>query len=308
MLERHFTPEALENRRLDLDSMMSTDPPPADDVFLGLEAGKVASLVATGGTGKSWFALQAGMAVASPEADVLRIGPGGRGRVLYVSGEDDADTIHRRVRAIADRLSPEARREVAKNMDVYPVVGEKVDLGGYPGCPEFTDEVMNLGDTFMGYRLIILDPLRKFHSLDENSNGQMSVLLDALERVATRTGAAVLFCHHVNKLAVRDGDGSSQAVSRGASALVDNVRWSATMAKMTADEAKGFGVSQDRRGFYLGFRVVKQNYGPPATERWFERKEGGVLTPTSLAIMQLESKPGKEKIYNGKLIKFTAPV
>jgi RecA-family ATPase len=161
-----------------------------------------------------------------------------------------------------------------------------LDLGhrGPPDDP-ISPHIQAVIENSEGARLIIIDPLSRFHNLEENSNNQMSVLLGNLDHVSTRTGAAVLFVHHVNKLAVREGAGDSQAASRGASALAEHVKWSANLAKMTEDEAARHKIDPDRRGHYLSLRVTKQSYGEPRPPRWFEWHEDGVLLPADLAFI-----------------------
>ena len=48
---------------------------------------------------------------------------------------------------------------------------------------------------------------------------------------------------------------------------------------MSKDEAKFYGVAQNRKGFYIKATVTKNNYAPPQSEEvWLERGNNGVLT------------------------------
>lgn len=143
---------------------------------------------------------------------------------------------------------------------------------------EQTARIIGRGE---GARLIVIDPLSQYHSLDENSNSEMAALVGTLNHVADQTGAAVLFLHHVSKGAARSGI-NSQLASRGASVLVDNVRWSANLSRMTEAEAAKRGVKGDI-GSYVCLSVAKQNYGEPPPPRWYKRHEGGVLLPADLS-------------------------
>jgi RecA-family ATPase len=71
--------------------------------------------------------------------------------------------------------------------------------------------------------LVIVDPMARFHGGDENSNAVGTAMVNAIERIASETGAAVLLSHHFNKGAIDDKDQSVTAV-RGASAIVDASR------------------------------------------------------------------------------------
>ena len=50
------------------------------------------------------------------------------------------------------------------------------------------------------FALIVLDPIYKLYgNTDENSAGNVAVLLNSLERLATETGAAIAFGAHFAK-------------------------------------------------------------------------------------------------------------
>jgi RecA-family ATPase len=263
---------------------LSMDPKkiPIDTVIPGLMAGTVGSLVAPGGTGKSFLALELAMAVASPLGDIIGFNPQKSGPVLYLNAEDHFLETARRLACLGERLPLEARQAVAKNLTVGSALGSLINFSFAPNNDFFTD-IEGLINESIGYRLIILDTLTRFHTLDENKNGEMSNLLNNLEFLARQTGAAVLFLHHTNKTAIRDGSGDSQAASRGASVLVDNVRYSSYLVKMTPEEATDLGIGPRKREFYLRFGISKQNYGIPKPELWLERHEGGVLLPANLS-------------------------
>jgi hypothetical protein len=149
----------------------------------------------------------------------------------------------------------------------------------------------------MGTRLIVFDTLSRFHQLDENSNGDMAGLISTLEHIASKTGASILFLHHINKGSARAGQGDQQQSARGASALIDNARWCGFVAKMSEEEAGRFRDSSghspigDRRSYFVRFGVSKQNYDAIPIDRWYQRHEGGVLLPVEL----VEVKNGEEK-------------
>lgn len=259
------------------------DPTTPDDFVLpGFLKGHVGAFVAPGGTGKSFLALEMALAVASPEADLLGFGSLTPGRVLYVNLEDDEAQIGRRLSWIARRLSPSAREMAIRNLSVYSITGDDNTLDAWDMGVAFSPIIDGIGLELGEFRLIILDTLSRLHQLDENSNHQMTRLTMRLISLAHVTKASILFVHHVNKFSIRENGGESQAASRGASALVDNVRYCSYMVKMTPEEAKAFDIAEERRGLYRRFGVSKQNYGEPRPDIWLERHEGGVLLPVEL--------------------------
>lgn len=280
---------------IDLMRAFSQEPPELDFIWPGFLAGTVGALVAPGATGKSFFALEAAMSVACgvPGGDLLKLAPARAGRVVYLAGEDPAPALIRRVHAIGQYLSPAARQAIAENLTLEPIMGKRLNIRN-------ERHLARVIDGCEGARLLVLDTLSRLHQLDENSNGDMAALVSVLEHIASETGAAVLYLHHVDKGSAREGRTDQQQAARGASALIDNARWCGFVAKMTEGEAKRLSdpratrqpIGSDRRGFFLRFGISKQNYDLAQPERWYERREGGVLLPVELAEKSVSEKNG----------------
>jgi len=266
---------------IDIMSAFSNEPEELDFVWPGFLAGTVGALVAPGGTGKSYFALQAAMSVACEEADLLRLKPKYHGQVVYLAAEDPEPVLIRRLHSIGQYLSPVAREIVAENLTIEPVLGKRIDI--------MQDRHLRyLADYCAEVRLIVLDTLSRFHSLDENSNSDMSRVVSALEYLADQTGSAILYLHHVSKFSARENQTDQQS-ARGAAALIDNARWCGFVAKMSESESQRLSDMPhsrlpigDRRGLFVRFGVSKQNYDLIQADRWYERRGGGVLMPVEL--------------------------
>lgn len=259
------------------------EPPQLDFIWPGFLAGTVGALVSPGGVGKSYWALEASMAVACsvPGGDLLGLRPEHTGPVVYLAAEDPEPVLVQRLHAIGRYLSTEAREAIAERLFIEPIMGSRLDLMNEKHLPRFIEYSA-------GARLVVIDTLSRFHRLDENSNGDMASLVAVLEQVAVTTGASVLYLHHVSKGLALAGQSDQQQAARGASALIDNARWCGFVTRMTEDESKrwsGRGDRKpigDRRGLFVRFGVSKQNYGTPMLDRWYERHEGGVLRPVEL--------------------------
>ena len=270
---------------VDLAQAFSVQPPPLDFVIPGFLSGTVGALVAPGATGKSFWALEAAMAIACSVAggDVLRIQPKHSGRVVYLAGEDPSTVLNHRVFAIGGHLSVAARVSIDEQLTLLPIMGKRLDVMNELQLQELISHCA-------GARLIVLDTLSRIHNLDENSNGDMSRLVSTLEHVAASTGASVMYLHHVSKGSAREGQTDQQQAARGASALIDNARWCGYIVKMTEDEAKQLGICSERRGFYVRFGISKQNYDTNKLDQWYERSDGGVLVPVDLATKSITRK------------------
>lgn len=282
---------------IDIVSAFEQEPPELDFVWPGFLAGTVGALVAPGATGKSFWALEAAMAVACsvPGGDLLGIKPRHTGRVVYLAAEDPEPVLTRRLHAIGQHLSPAAREAIAEQLFVEPTMGSRLDI--------MRDaHLRRVIEYCEGARLVVIDTLSRFHGLDENSNSDMSRLISVLEHIAAATGAAVLYLHHTSKAAALTGQGDTQQAARGASALIDNARWCAYIARMSEEESKKLSdiksvrspIGDNRRRFFLKFGVSKQNYSELDMEKWFVQQKGGVLLPIDL-VPAVQHSPQRSK-------------
>lgn len=269
--------------RIDILKAFESEPAPQDFVLPGFLLGTIGALIAPGATGKSFMALQLAAAIACDVAggNTLDLKIKNHGRVVYLNGEDPVSEIMRRLHALGAFLDEEARAAIAANLTIESVVGSLLNVTK----DSHRDKLISYTQ---GARLIIFDTLSRIHTLDENDNGAMSYVVAILENIAKHTGASVMFLHHVSKASALSGMADLQQASRGASALIDNARWSGYVAGMTEKETKIFmnrqGQTKNRleSGRYVRFGLSKQNYGELQIERWYERSKGGILKPCKI--------------------------
>jgi len=261
---------------LHLEQAFSEKAPELDFVFDGLLAGTVGGIVAAGSTGKSYFALGLLSDLATGK-DTLGLGikECDKGTV-YLTLEDPLEILHQRIHATAPLFTPDDRIKMQRRAHIESQVGNLINLVDSNG---FYDQ--NMIDAmclaFEGKRLVIFDTLRRFHSGNENDSGHMSTLISCFEQIAHRTGAAILFLHHVNKASNFSGAGLEQGASRGSAALTDNIRCQINLTTMTKEDAKQFNISELDRTKYIQFYNSKSNYQKDNGVKWFKRGNGGVL-------------------------------
>lgn len=260
--------------RLDIASAFSTTPKPLDFVLPGMLAGTVGALVSPGGAGKSMMGLQLATFVAcgADLAGLDAVVP--QGRTVILAAEDPTEALVHRLHALGGHLDASQRERVSESVDILPLMGHGFDVMK----PEWFDWMLQQAK---GTRLLIVDTLRRIHTLDENDSGDMAELLSQLERMVRLTSCTILFLHHSSKAAAMQGQGDVQQASRGSSVLVDNIRWQSYMATMTREEATKCSIEEDRRGFFVRWGVSKQNYGKPIADCWLQRHDGGVLMPAN---------------------------
>lgn len=277
--------------RVDIQRAFSEKPAERDYVLPGLLAGTVGCLYSQGGVGKSFFAVEAALEIVAGEAaSLLALGIKKTGRVVYLSLEDPASITEERLHDMGAHLSKAAREIAAEGLDVLPLSGLGFDIFD----PEWFSEVQAY---CTGARLVIVDTLSRVASADYNDPAQARQIMRRLEVLAKQSGAAVLFLHHVSKAAIRDGKGSDQTAAQGASALIDDARWAASLSVMSTDEAKDFSLNDKKRGpitdeqqrkQFLKFSVAKINYAKVEADLWFTRENGGVLKPARLFPLKMQ--------------------
>lgn len=288
---------------IDIMTAFTQKPPELDFILPGFLAGTVGALVAPGSTGKSFWALEAAMAIACgwKEGNLLGI-EAKPGDVVYLAGEDPDIALQMRIHRIGQHLGQEARQSIAEHLAIESVVGKRFDVMN-------EKHVSRLVTYSSKKRLIILDTLSRIHQMDENNNGDMAKLIGQLEYVAKETGAGILFLHHVSKNSSREKFGDQQTAARGASSLIDNSRWASFLSKMGETEAQVMGVSDGQRPYYLRFGISKQNYSEPFKDVWLKRVEGGVLLPADedLAILSGKVEPKRGFGFGKKVNKQAVP-
>lgn len=267
---------------LHLEDAFSQEAPTLDFVFDGLLAGTVGSIVAAGSTGKSYLALGILADLATGKNQLgLGIQECDQGTV-YLTIEDPREILHQRMHAIGSMLAPDDRLKMQRRTHVESQVGSLLHLVNQNGF--YSQSLIDaMCEAFAGKRLVILDTLRRFHSGNENDSGHMSTLISCFEQIAHRTGAAILFLHHVNKTSSFQGTGLDQGASRGSAALTDNIRCQINLNTMSADEAKQFGIHENERTKYVQLYNSKANYQKDNGIRWLKRGLGGVLSKHSFA-------------------------
>lgn len=273
---------------LDIASAMREPPPDLDLVLPGMISGTVGSIVAPGGTGKSWLALEIAAAVAGGP-DLAKIGVPAHGEVLYLPAEDPKPALIHRLHVLGQHASRDERAAIIDRLRVAPLTGHTSNILDPAWRDAITDQVA-------GARLLILDTIRRFHDLEENNSGEMAKLLDVMETLCDDTGVSILFLHHMAKGATLNGAGDQQQASRGSSVLVDNVRGGQfNLSGMTEVEAQTHGVNAGDRRHFVKLVQVKANFGAPIPNMWFRRENGGILLPAQIAKSndsRRQAKPG----------------
>ena len=254
------------------NAALDIDKPPPRGWLLGSSFCRkfISSLLADGGTGKS--ALRILQALALVTGRPLTGEPVfQRCRVLIVSLEDDADELRRRI--LAARLhyniplseldgwlflaAPGAK---AGKLMIMNGRGQIVD-GQLRAHLEATVEAKAID-------CVVMDPLVKTHSVEENSNSAIDGVAQLLSDLAAKYNMAVDVPHHTSK---GPGDPGNAHRGRGASSLIDAVRLAYTLTRMSEQEAQTFNIAEEERRQYVRLDRAKTNLVPlSASATWFK--------------------------------------
>lgn len=167
------------------DNLPSLSPPLIDGV---LRQGHKLLLAGPSKAGKSYALIELCCAIAEGRP---WLGFGcARGRVLYVNLELDRASCLHRFRDVYEALGwpPENLR----NIDVWNLRGRSVPMDKL--APKLIRRAAK-----KDYLAIIIDPIYKVITGDENSADQMAHFCNQFDKVCTELGCAVIYCHHHSK-------------------------------------------------------------------------------------------------------------
>lgn len=138
--------------------------------------------------GKS-FALIA-LAIAIAEGKSWMGFPCAQGKVWYVNLELDDISCKHRIRDVYAALG--IKPEHTANLDIWNLRGRAVPMDKL--APSMIRRAKQ-----RGYTAIIIDPIYKVITGDENSAEQMAHFCNQFDRVCAGAGCAVIYCHHHSK-------------------------------------------------------------------------------------------------------------
>jgi len=234
LLHAHFAAKeaarALIPDLIDGSRLLDTEYPPVEYAIDPIAPrGEIAEWTGAHGIFKSTIALAACLSVASGR----RFGglPVFRGRAVFITAEDGERTVAHRVRAWLEGVpvGEERRAATAAIRERFSFLAREHVRGlaltvveyGEPGTQ--ANALARLADLVKGASLVILETAARLADGNENENRVQATFAQALEEVATASGAAVGIVRHVSKQAARDGSTDSYS-GRGGGALSDAAR------------------------------------------------------------------------------------
>lgn len=124
-----------------------------------------------------------------------------RGRVLYVNLELDRASCLHRFKDVYQALGWAPTH--LQNLDIWNLRGKSVPMDKL--APKLIRRAMK-----KNYIAIVIDPIYKVITGDENSADQMANFCNQFDKVCTELGCAVIYCHHHSK----GGQGGKKSMDR----------------------------------------------------------------------------------------------
>ena len=113
-----------------------------------------------------------------------------QGRVLYVNLELDRASCLHRFKDVYKAVGIEPQN--VGNIDIWNLRGKTVPMDKL--APKLIRRALK-----KGYIAVIIDPIYKVLTGDENSADQMAHFTNQFDKVATELGSSVIYCHHHSK-------------------------------------------------------------------------------------------------------------
>lgn len=227
-------------------------------------------ILGKGGVGKSLFALDMLMQLASPppEGFLGRFKINGKYRSLIFQAENSGASIYQRQKTMLEgKPLPE---DIRNNIIFAGSNGDALARGNFSDKNFLASLSRIIRD--IAPDILVFDPLISFHDADENSNQAMRRVLDNIRNVAYELKVSLLLTHHLGKGEVVHGNSGG----RGASAIGDWNSASIELKKrkddmfelvhMKSRDTECFGSLNLRRGPNLRY-VIDENQAVQASSK-----------------------------------------
>lgn len=222
------------------------NPPPLSDCLIEGVLRKGHKMLVSGPSkaGKSFLLLE--LCVAIAEGREWLGWQCAQGRVLYVNLELDRASCYHRVKDVYRAIGIPPRN--AGNLDMWHLRGKAMGMDNL--APRLIRRAVK-----RKYSAVVIDPIYKVITGDENAADQMAKFCNQFDRVASELGCAVIYCHHHSKgdqgqKRAQDRASGSGVFARDPDALIDMIeleiddkrreqilnRWSCDAISRTMDQ------------------------------------------------------------------------
>lgn len=238
-----------------------------------IQRGHLRAVVAQGAAGKTILSVGEALAMVTGRNLLGQEVPGGPKRVWLWNLEDDAEELSRIIQAackhwgitsadIGGRLFVDSALDGAI-LKLATSTGAEGFTINRPLVDALTDEMKGRGIDYLH-----VDPFVSSHSANESDNMEIDAIAKEWALVGKNAEAGIGLAHHVSKAGAAEATALS---ARGAVALVNACRSVLVLNRMGEDEAKRYGIEEERRRRYFRTYDDKNNRAPPSdASDWFQ--------------------------------------
>jgi len=235
--------------------------------------GEIGASIGAGGRGKT--TLNTCETVSMAVGRNLMTGeslPEGPLRVWVLNAEEDQDELDRRFAATCQHYGIK-EADLGARLFVQSVRARLWRIATLiNNVPTIDQDVLGrMKDFITNNRIDVftIDPFISFHAVNENSNGDMDLVIkEGFGAVAAATNSAGEIFHHPGK--PKPGQETTVDDGRGASAIIWAARSARVLNFMTPEEAKKIGIAEDARRRYVRIANGKANMGPLGRADWMK--------------------------------------
>jgi RecA-family ATPase len=267
--------------------MASHKPEEYDYVLPGILSKTIASIVGSGGIGKSFLALEFCAYIASAGTANLMQLPllktktylENKHKCRYLNAEDPEIVLHHRFHDMMEYFDKNTSELIFTNMSICSLYQENPILLDGKGNLNL-EWIEILQDYCADVDIVILDTLSRFNYANESSDDLMKQLMGILDKISKDCNTTIIYVHHNSKASQLQGYAETQAASRGSNVLTYNARGTYNLVGMSKKEAESisekYNIDIDRKK-YAKLCNSKINYGENEDEIWLYRNPGGIL-------------------------------
>ena len=254
------------DRALPVSRIADIDPAPPEGSWLIRSLWQKRAVGFCGGPPKcrkSWLGLEAAVAIASGRPCLGRFEVEDPGPTLIFMAEDSKEEVRERVRGIC------ARRGVdIVGLDLNIITASRLSLNS----PEDREGLVATVERYKP-KFLLLDPLIRIHSCDENNAREISALLGFLRWIQREFAVSIMVTHHANKKTYgRPGErlrGSSDIYAFADSAIylfANRGSYELTVEHRAAAPIEPFLVDLTTENGATALTVLDDNTPPPTAE------------------------------------------
>jgi hypothetical protein len=237
-----------------------------------IQRGHVRAILAPGAAGKTILSVGEALAMATGRNLLGQEVPGGPKRVWLWNLEDDAEELARIIQAACKHWSigPEHIRDhlfvdSALEGATLKLATSTVSAGlviNRPLVAALTDEMLGREIDYLH-----VDPFVSSHAANENDNMEIDTIAKEWAMVAKNAKAGVGLAHHVSKAGAAEVTALS---GRGAVSLINACRSVMVLNRMSEEEARMWGIEDERRRRFFRVYDDKNNRAPPSDKSdWY---------------------------------------